>query len=866
MPSDILKIGKSNIIQGNRRLIIQFILAVLILAVGTWFLKHERIELGEVKNTLGASRLQYLLIGVILTVFFIVLQGMMYKMAFAAVDKKVPLALTILLYLKRNFISIFLPAGGVASLAFFTSSIESKGVSKSKIHFASSIYAFFAILSVVLVALPIFIYALIDGLVGSGEWVAFLAMVLVVFTIFLFYRSIAKKGRIYRLLIRLFPSSEVFIEEFIIHTVSTRYLVFAIITSVIIDITGIFQLYIAMLALNFHPSLFIAMMGYLTAIISLFVSPFMRGLGAVEISISYVLTRFGYSNVEAISITFLYRFFGFWLPLLAGSLSFLSKINKLLMRVIPALLIFSLGIINIVSVLTPAISDRVQHLQNFLPVDALTASNYFVFIAGVFLLLTATFLLKGLRNAWWIALFLSMISAIGHLTKAIDYEEASVALVVFIILLVSRKEYYIKGNPRLHFVGIRTSLLSILAVLIYGTIGFYFLDKKHFDIDFNLLQSIRYTFLNFLLVGSTDLVPNNAFARDFLLSINASGLLSLSFFFYTIIRPYIFKKDSDPEGLQNACILVEKYGCSGLDYFKTYRDKMVYIPADLNAFIAYRVSGNFAVALESPVAESPEKMKECIILFDRYCYENGLKSLYYRVPEENLQLFKETGKKCLFIGQEGIVDLNTFSLEGGTRKALRNSVNKVAEKGYKASILTPPVKDGLLQKLKAVSDNWLHITERKEIVFSQGMFIWEELKQQTLITVENAEEKMVGFLNIIPDYADREGTYDLIRKTDDAPGGVIDFMLIELFKYLKARNIQFVNLGFAPLSGNEVPHNLTERSMNFAYNKIQSFSHYKGLRDYKEKFSPVWTNKYLIYDQDFDLLQAPVVLSKVIKP
>jgi phosphatidylglycerol lysyltransferase len=54
--------------------------------------------------------------------------------------------------------------------------------------------------------------------------------------------------------------------------------------------------------------------------------------------------------------------------------------------------------------------------------------------------------------------------------------------------------------------------------------------------------------------------------------------------------------------------------------------------------------------------------------------------------------------------------------------------------------------------------------------------------------------------------------------------------------------------------------------MKFAYEKIKSFSHFKGMREYKEKFEPVWYNKYLIYQDDYDLLQVPAVLTRVIKP
>jgi phosphatidylglycerol lysyltransferase len=62
------------------------------------------------------------------------------------------------------------------------------------------------------------------------------------------------------------------------------------------------------------------------------------------------------------------------------------------------------------------------------------------------------------------------------------------------------------------------------------------------------------------------------------------------------------------------------------------------------------------------------------------------------------------------------------------------------------------------------------------------------------------------------------------------------------------------------------PHTFTEKSMKFAYEKIRSFSHYKGQRDYKDKFNPNWNDKFLIYSNDYDLLQVPGVLANVIKP
>ena len=72
-------------------------------------------------------------------------------------------------------------------------------------------------------------------------------------------------------------------------------------------------------------------------------------------------------RMEAVSITFLYRFFEFWLPLIGGALSFVLVRNSLVLRIIPSLLTFFLGVINIVSAVTPAIPERFALIRDFLP-------------------------------------------------------------------------------------------------------------------------------------------------------------------------------------------------------------------------------------------------------------------------------------------------------------------------------------------------------------------------------------------------------------------------------------------------------------------------------------------------------------------
>ena len=850
----------------NRNIVMQFIIAALFIGIGIWFVKHEKTELFQIKSTLTSATLLWVFAGIFVTALYFILQGLMYVASFSAINAKIGLKEAVILFLKRNFISVFLPAGGFSSLAFFTNSVEEKGNTKVQIYLASTIYAFIGIVSVVLVAIPVFIYAVINGSLGASDWYALLLVILFLVVLLLGFQSIIKEGRLYTILIKWFPKTESVFNEIKGQVIDKRKFALAVFYSILIEFVGIAHLYIAMIALHHDPQFLAAAMAYIVSVIFLIISPFMRGLGAVEVSLSYILINYGFTTIDAIAITFLYRFFEFWTPLLAGILLFISKINKLLMRVVPAFLLLALGIINIVSVLTPAIDDRLQFLEDYLPLEAIHASNYLVFTSGLFLLVTASFMLKGLRMAWWFALSFSIISLVGNLTKAIDYEEAIVASVVIVVLITTRKEYYIKTNPKLRLLGIQTAILSIIAVLIYGTIGFYYLDQKHFGINFSTLQSIRYTLQNYFLVGSSNLFPLDHFANHFLMSIKISGFISIAFLLYTLINPYIRKNATTAEEISVAKELVQKYGNSSLDYFKTYYDKLLFISKSKNSFLAYRLVGTYAVVLENPVAANLQEMKDCLLAFETFCYECGLKSIYYRVLEHDVPMYNSLDKKHFFIGQEGVVNITDFSLEGSAKKSLRNAMNKITESGFKTSIYQPPIHDGILQKLEAVSKEWLEETERKEIVFSQGLFDVNELKHQTIITVENLEEKIIAFINIIPDSVKGEATYDLIRKTKDAPNGIMDYILIALFNYLKSQNYKAVNLGLAPMSGIEHPKTFQDKSMKFAYEKIKTFSHHKGLRNFKEKFSPTWQNQYVIFSDDYDLIQIPRILSKVIKP
>jgi phosphatidylglycerol lysyltransferase len=69
-------------------------------------------------------------------------------------------------------------------------------------------------------------------------------------------------------------------------------------------------------------------------------------------------------------------------------------------------------------------------------------------------------------------------------------------------------------------------------------------------------------------------------------------------------------------------------------------------------------------------------------------------------------------------------------------------------------------------------------------------------------------------------------------------------------------------MGLAPMAGIQGV-DLNEQIMQFYKDHFKQASRLRGLFEYKNKFEPCWENRYLVYDQTFDLLRFPAVLRNV---
>ena len=765
-------------------------LTVVILTLIAIFAQREGPQLARALRQIPQTPLWVAALATAVTVLYVLCSGLMYIGGFRAAGATVPMRETVHLWLRRNLLGVFLPAGGLSSLAFCNRSLrkptaDRPALSDPQIYTGSLVYLVTGYGSLLIVALPVLTLGLgqvpgmsgwaVGGLVGSLMGVGWLV------------QSFRRLGWAHRISWQYAPALLAKLEPLRGQSLAKGPLLMSLAASVGVEFCGVAQVALAIKAVGGHPTPLLALTTYGVATLFFALSPVMRGLGAVEASMTLVLTQAGGLPLPvALAATLYYRLFEFWFPLLLGLLSFVGQRSNLLLRVLPAFLTLVLGVVNLFSALTPALAHRLRLLEGLLPTAVIDASNYVVMGAGLLLVVLSIGLLRGYRPAWTLTVALVGLSLLMHLTKAIDYEEAL-------------------------FAGL------VLAVLLY-------------------------TQLNYRLAAPSLRRLTRAPARR---RASSPALLETTDAMRVTARQ-----------------LTEQAGRSSLDYFKLYPDKDLVLFPERESFIAYRLAGRYAVVLEGPVGPTGQ-FAESVRAFDAVCHRRGYQSLYYRVDQDDLGHFETPRKKFLKIGQEGLVDVATFSLEGRDHKSLRNALKRVETAGYATHVHEPPLRDGLVQQLRAVSDEWLRMEKVAESSFSQGVFQAADIKQQPVVTVENAGGQVMAFANIIPDYAPGEGTYDLIRKTADAPSGVSDVLLVGLIEYGKRQGWQRLNLGLAPLSGIDEAQDVAEQAVKLVYERIRAFAHLKGLRAFKEKYATEWRNKYLVYSEDLDLIQSPVALQRV---
>jgi phosphatidylglycerol lysyltransferase len=245
--------------------------------VGIFFFRSERRELRSLEEQVGAANTIWVWLGVGVTILYILLQSGMYVASFKAISTRLPWINAIELFLKRNLLSVFLPAGGISSLAYSPNSIRRNGLTKMQVHQASGIYAFVGLLTVFIAGVPVLIYSFFHSrnILRTGQ--SLIILLLILAAAYLIFHSFRQKGKFYQWVEKKFPKFIPSVDRCFrpISLHSTLLPLFCF--SLGVECCGILHLFIATKALGLPASLSASAIAYIVSVLLMIISPFLRG-------------------------------------------------------------------------------------------------------------------------------------------------------------------------------------------------------------------------------------------------------------------------------------------------------------------------------------------------------------------------------------------------------------------------------------------------------------------------------------------------------------------------------------------------------------------------------------------------------------
>ena len=476
-------------------------------------------------------------------------------------------------------------------------------------------------------------------------------------------------------------------------------------------------------------------------------------------------------------------------------------------------------------------------------------------LTGLLLLMLSHGLRRRKRRACRAVILLLIASAVIHLAHYPHIGRAVVTAGLLAVLVFYRREFYAVGDPRT-----RWRALAVLGGLVLADIAIglsYITLVRGLQSDYSLMQrgqSVIYGLFGFS--GPVQFRPETR-GDLFGLLTGALGLFTL------IAAAYMFLRPAEPAGRlssQDAARirgLLERHGeQDSLGYFTLRDDKSIIWSPTGKSCIGYRVLSGVMLAAGDPIGD-PEAWPGAIHAFLDEAARHAWVPAVMGCSELGAEVWcREGSLTALELGDEAIVDVAGFSLEGRAMRNVRQMVSRVCRHGYVADFRrTGDVPRAELDKLIRQADSWRgNPTERGFSMALGRVGGCDDGRCVIATATENGDLRAI--LHFVP-WGPDGLSLDLMRRDRDAQPGLNDFLIVETIKHAHELGVRRISLNFAAFrSALERGERIGAGPVIRAWRRILLFMsrwfQIESLYKFNAKFCPDWVPRFMVFPSTRD--------------
>jgi lysyl-tRNA synthetase class 2 len=469
-------------------------------------------------------------------------------------------------------------------------------------------------------------------------------------------------------------------------------------------------------------------------------------------------------------------------------------------------------------------------------------------------------------------------SLVGHVDPLLSLAALRAAVIPLCAALLVVSAYLRRGHARaLYVVVLILGLLGAtklvdgrdvdggLATLAVAVL--VFAVRRDFPVRSASLESGRLTIPASAAVSGAGLLltlwvltPDRPSADDYLSSVVAgtasdgasAAIVLVGSFLALTLLPALLGPGKPRTGRDEDAVrgILRSYGSDTLAAFKLRADLDHFVSRDGRAFAGFRVEAGTLLLAGDPVGDPdavPGLLRELQSLADAH----GLRLGVVGAGRALLPLYHRLGMRALYIGDEAIVDLAGFSLEGRAIRKVRQSVSRLERAGFRAeTIAASSVDDELWVELERVSDAWRAGRSERGFAMAVDSIVGPATEGSLLVVARDASGHPRGFLQFLPTHGRAAMSLSAMRREREAPNGLTEFLVCAAAVSLRDRGVQEMSLNFAAFgSVFRSPGSRVGRVWRQVLRLGDGLFQIESLYRFNAKFRPRWEPRYLVFDR-----------------
>ena len=522
-------------------------------------------------------------------------------------------------------------------------------------------------------------------------------------------------------------------------------------------------------------------------------------------------------------------------------------------------LTFWLGILNVAANIFRRFQPVARRVDSYIPGLVNSTAFSTALFTSLVLILVARGLARRKRRAWNISVIVLILNLLSDLFRYHRHPLQIIPnLILLGILIGFRKEFYAVSDPATRFQPVRAFIILFAFTFIASTLMIYY-RHGHQIVGNPSFKNVVLTVLEGMvgITGPIEFVSQRA-SDTVEFSLAALGIFTIViplFLFFRRVKPLAKMSNDDIEIVRR--LITHDVDQDSLGYFATRRDKSVIWAPNKKAGIAYRVEGGVMLASGDPFGEYSLWPAAIDAFLDEAKLHAWTPAVMGASDRGGEVWVEHAGMTAFDIGDEAIIKVKDFTLEGRPMANVRQMVNRIKRKGYSAYTAKWSDLDvNIRVELRHLAKKWRYGTPERGFSMAMDRF-GEDIDGETIITIATLGDEIKGLLYFVP-WSHDGISLDRMQRERGTDPGVNELLIVQTVEWARENKIESISLNFAAF------RSLFERAEKISAgpitrssrNLIRFFSNFfqvESLYRFNAKFDPEWQTRYLVYPKATDI-------------